>query len=132
MHRQVSLMFARQTLESSDLIGILFVMKIDPSITPTPFANIRDASCYKREEKTIFSMHSIFRIGPIEQIGGNNCLWQVDLTLTSENDSDLHALTKHMRQNTYSDKEGWDGLGMLLIKLGRIDNVQEVYDVLID
>ena len=46
-------------------------------------------------------MHSVFRIGEIKQIDNNNRLWQVDLTLTSDNDPQLHALTeRYARRNT--------------------------------
>ena len=54
-------------------------MNIDPSIPSTPYANIRDVSCYPDEEEVLFSMHSIFRIINIEKIDGNNRLWQVEL-----------------------------------------------------
>ncbi|CAF0966834.1 unnamed protein product [Rotaria sordida] len=132
MHHQVSLNFARETMESSNLVGMLFAMKIDPSIVSTPFADIRGVSYFEGEEEILFSMHSIFRIGTMKQIDGNNRLWQVDLTLTSGNDPELHALTEQMRKETYPQKKGWDRLGMLLIKLGQFNKAQEVYDVLLD
>ncbi|CAF4879979.1 unnamed protein product [Rotaria sp. Silwood1] len=119
-------------METSDLIGILFAMQIGPSIPSTPFANVRDISYFKGAEEILFSMHAIFRIGPMTQIDGNNRLWQVDLTLTSDNDPTLHALTEQMRKEIYPEREGWDRLGELLIKLGQFHNAQEVYNVLLD
>ncbi|CAF4936030.1 unnamed protein product, partial [Rotaria sp. Silwood1] len=132
LDREVSLTFARKTMETSDLTGILFVMKIDPSIPSTPFANVCDVSYFQQEEEILFAMHSIFRIGSMKQIDGNNQLWQVDLTLTSDNDPDLHALTEQTRKDTYPHLEGWDRLGMLLIKLGQFSKAQEVYHILLD
>ena len=38
-------------------------------------------------------MHSVFRIGEKKEINGNNRLWQVNLTLTSDSDPQLHVLT---------------------------------------
>ncbi|CAF2623730.1 unnamed protein product [Rotaria sp. Silwood2] len=131
MHRIVSFNFARRTMESSELVGILFVIEIDPFIPSTPYANIRDVSYFKREEKILFSMHSIFHIGSIQQIDGNNRLWEVNLILTSDNDPELHVLMKHMREETYPDEKGWNRLGMLLIKLEQFDKVQEVYEILL-
>ncbi|MGK3946318.1 hypothetical protein ABK046_49190, partial [Streptomyces caeruleatus] len=64
---EVSLNFARRTIATSNLIGVLFVMKIDPSISTTPFANVKNVSCYKKEEEILFSMHSIFRIGQVKE-----------------------------------------------------------------
>ncbi|CAF1356423.1 unnamed protein product [Rotaria sordida] len=119
-------------MESSNLFGILFVMKIDPCIPSTPFADVRDISYFEGEEEILFSMHSIFRIGQMKQIDGNNRFWQVDLTLTSDNDLELHALTEHMRKETYPEEKGWNRLGMLLIKLGQFDKAQEVYNVLLE
>ncbi len=56
-NRTVSLDFARRTITSSNLVGVLFVMKIDPSISATPFANVRNVSFYQGEEEILFSMH---------------------------------------------------------------------------
>ncbi|CAF4645625.1 unnamed protein product [Rotaria sp. Silwood2] len=68
----------------------------------------------------------------MKQIDGNNRFWQVNLTLTSDNDPVLHALTEQMRKKTYPDAQGWKRLGMLLIKLGKFDKAQEVYGILLD
>jgi hypothetical protein len=40
----VSLRFARDALFNPDMVGILFVMKIDPSQSTTPFASIKGIS----------------------------------------------------------------------------------------
>ena len=68
LDRQVSEGFAFETIETSSLIGILFVMKIDPSISSTPFANIRCVSASQTEENILFSIYSVFRIEQIKQI----------------------------------------------------------------
>jgi hypothetical protein len=88
-NRDVSLAFARRTMATSTLVGILFIVKIDPLISATPFANVGKVSYYQREEEILFSMHSVFRIGQVKQIEKNDRLWQVDLTLTGENDPQL-------------------------------------------
>ena len=85
-NRNVSLEFAERTFATSSLMGVLFVIQIDTSILSTPFANVRDVSVYQTEEEILFSMHSIFRIEQIEQLGESNRLWQVNLTLTNDND----------------------------------------------
>jgi hypothetical protein len=81
-NRDVSLKFARRTISTSDLAGILFIMKIDPSIPLTPFASIHDVSAYQTEEEILFSMHSVFRIEQMKEIDRNDRLWQMDLLLT--------------------------------------------------
>ncbi|CAF1344551.1 unnamed protein product [Rotaria sp. Silwood1] len=129
---QISLNFACQPIATSDLVGMVFVMTIRPSILSTPLANVSDVSYFKEEEEEIlFSINSIIRMDPMKQIDENNRRWQVDLTLTSDNDPDLNALTERMREETYPEKEGWDHLGNLLIKLEQFNNAEEVYDILL-
>ncbi|CAF2126843.1 unnamed protein product [Rotaria magnacalcarata] len=130
-NRDISLEFAQPTIEVSDAVGILFAMKIDPSIPSTPFANVCDQSVYEYEAEILFSMHSIFRIGSISKLDENSRLWRVDLTLTSDNDPDLQSLTEYIRKETYPQLEGWDRLGKLLIKLGNFNKAEDVYDILL-
>ena len=42
-------------------------MTIDPSISATPFANVKNVSYFQEEEEILFSMHSVFRIGQVKQ-----------------------------------------------------------------
>jgi tetratricopeptide (TPR) repeat protein len=127
----VSLKFARRTMATSTLVGILFILKIDPMISATPFANIGKASYFKGEQEILFSMHSVFRIGQVKQIDGNSRLWRVDLTLTRDNDPQLQALTESMQEETASGYKGWYRLGQLMIKLGQFNKAEELYDILL-
>ncbi|CAF0860698.1 unnamed protein product [Adineta steineri] len=130
--RDISLGFARRSIETSHLIGILFIMKIDPSKSSTPFAKIHDITAFRKEEEILFSMHAIFRIGSMKLIEKNNSrLWQVELTLTSDNDPQLCALTEHIRKETMSGHKGWYRLGALLIKLNQYDKAEQLYDLLL-
>jgi tetratricopeptide (TPR) repeat protein len=113
-------------------MGVLFVIKIDPSITATPFANVGNVGCYDdQEEEILFSMHSVFRIGQVKQINKNDRLWQVDLILTGDDDPQLHALTESMREETSSGAKGWLRLGQLMIQLGQFNKAEELYDILL-
>jgi tetratricopeptide (TPR) repeat protein len=51
------------------MIGILFTMSIDPSVSSAPFASIREVSHFQTEEEILFSMHIVFRIGEITKLG---------------------------------------------------------------
>jgi hypothetical protein len=44
------------------MIGILFVMTIEPSKSTTPFASIKEFSRFQDEEEILFAIHTIFRI----------------------------------------------------------------------
>ncbi|CAF1021556.1 unnamed protein product [Adineta steineri] len=131
INRDVSLCFTPQAATNPDLVGVLFVMSINPTDSTTPFASITDVSYFHTEDEVLFSMHTIFRIGDIKSMDENNHLYQVNLTLTNENDEDLRTLTDHIRQETFPEKEGWYRLGLLLIKMGQFIKAQEVYEALL-
>jgi tetratricopeptide (TPR) repeat protein len=130
--RDVSLGFAGQTAKNPDLVGIFFIMTIDPSQSATPFASIRGVSCFQGEDEVLFSMHTVFRINDIKPIDGNSRLFEVNLTLTGDNDQDLRVLTDRIREETFPHAEGWYRLGLVLLKMGQPDKAQEVYEVLLD
>jgi preprotein translocase subunit SecA/nephrocystin-3 len=106
-------------------------MKIDPAQSTTPFALIRVVSCIPKEEEVLFAMHTVFRINDIKPIGGNNRLFEVNLTLTGDNDQDLRVLTDRIREETFPDTEGWYRLCLVLLQMGQSDKAQEVYEVLL-
>ena len=130
--RDVSLFFAEDAANNTDLIGILFIITIDPSKSKTPFASISDVSQFEGEDEVLFSMHTVFRINNINQTDGNHRLFQVELTLTMDNDKDLRRLTDYIRQETLPHKEGWRRLGLVLLKMGQSDKAQQLYEVLLD
>ena len=130
--RGVSLAFAESNENNPDLIGILFVMTIDPSKSTTPFASIRDISYFQKEDEVLFSMHTVFRIHDIQPMSESHRLFLVDLTLTNENDKDLNVLTRSIREEVDPNSKEWHKLGKLLLKLGQPDKVQQVYEILLN
>ena len=129
--RNISLRFARRIINTSPLVGVLFAMKIDPSISATYFANVKHVSCYQREEEILFSMHSIFRVGQIKQIATNDRLWEVEIELTSNNDPQLHAVMESM-QNETAGSTGWFRLGQFLLRVAQVDKAQQVFEIILD
>ena len=130
--RDVSLVFAESNQFNSNLIGVLFEIDIDPSTTSTSFVDISEISHYQTEKEYLFSMHSVFRIGQIEQIGANSRLWQVNLTLTSDRDPQLHAVTERLREETLPLEKGWFRLGNLLLIIGQLDKAQQLFEIILD
>ncbi|CAF1340195.1 unnamed protein product [Adineta steineri] len=126
-----ALEFLQQATTNPDLVGILFVISINPTDSTTPFAVVSDISYFHTEDEVLFSMHTIFRIGDIKPMDGNNHLYKVNLILTSDSDQDLRTLTDRIRQDTLPDSTGWHRLGLLLIKMGQSDKGQEVYEILL-
>jgi tetratricopeptide (TPR) repeat protein len=127
----ISQFFAESNQQNPDLIAILFMITVDPSKSTAPFASINHISQFEEEDEFLFSMHTVFRIDEIKPIGENQCLFQVELTLTTDNDKDLLALTECIREETERSTQ-WDALGQLLYKLGQMDRAQQIYQLLLN
>ncbi|CAF1187758.1 unnamed protein product [Adineta steineri] len=130
--RELSYAFAESNQANQDLFGILFVMKVDPSQSTSPFASISGISKFQEEEEVLFSMHSVFRIQDIKQMGENNRFYEVNLALTADNDSELSRPTDYIRKESFPDSEGWYRLGMVLRKMGQFDEAENIYRILLD
>ncbi|CAF1008058.1 unnamed protein product [Adineta steineri] len=129
--QNISLVFARSASDDVDMIGILFKMLIDPRVKSVPFASIKQMSYYNEEEEILFSMHTVFRVGAIEQMENSNKLYQVELQLTSDDDPQLRILTDWIREEAGSGT-GWKRLGKLLFKIGQFNKGEELYNVLLE
>jgi tetratricopeptide (TPR) repeat protein len=127
----VSLPFAKGALEDVNMVGILFKMTIDPSVSSTPFASIQKTSFFQTEEEILFSMPTIFCIGEINKIDNNNPLYQVDLKLTADDNQQLRTFTERI-QSALVGATGWERLGILLVKIGHFDKAEELYKVLLE
>ncbi|CAF4160025.1 unnamed protein product [Adineta steineri] len=114
-----------------DMVGILFIMSIDPCIKSAPFASIKEKSYFKEEDEVLFSMHTVFRVGPIKVMDNENQLYEVELQLTSDDDQQLRVLTDRIRKEAGGDT-GWERLGSLLLKIGQFNKAEELYNVLIE
>ena len=130
--REVSFFYAESNQFNPDALGVLFQIAVDSTILSIPFADISNVTYYHEEKEVLFSMHSIFHIGNLRQTDGNDHFWQVDLSLTSDKDPKLHALTKQIREETFPHAKEWYRLGEFLINLGQSDQAQKVYEVMID
>jgi hypothetical protein len=98
------------------MVGVLFVMKIDPKQSTTPFASVAEVGAYRNtEDEILFAMQSVFRIKDIQSMGGNERLFRVQLELTSDNDQELRVLTDHIRKESHPHEVGWSRLGLVLM-----------------
>jgi tetratricopeptide (TPR) repeat protein len=129
--RSISFMYAESNSFKLNTIGILFDIRINPSISSSPFARIDNISYFNYEGEVLFSMHTVFRIGDIKQIENNTRLWRVELELTDNKDQQLSKLTDQIRQETLGTT-GYERLGKLLIKIGQTQKAEELYQVLLD
>ena len=48
------------------MVGILFVITIDPKIASTPFADITGGSQFGREAAILFTAHTVFQLADVK------------------------------------------------------------------
>jgi tetratricopeptide (TPR) repeat protein len=130
-NRSLSLLLADGNQANPVLVGILFVMTIDPSTSSASFASVNAVSQFGEEDEVLFSMHTVFRIGDITPMDKNYRLFQVELTLTNDNDASLCRLMDRIREETFPHVEGWFRLGLVLLRMGELKKAQQVYEILL-
>ena len=103
LNKKVALQFARNSLHNPDLVGILFNITINTSISTNPFVSRRQVDAFTNEKEVIlFSIYTVFRIADIKPL--ENRLWKVELTLMG--DDDQKQLLQRIRKET-SKSTGW-------------------------
>ena len=125
LDRDISYSFALSVSDVTALIPILFHITVDPSKSTTPFASVDRFSYYPDEKEILFSMHTVFRIGEITQYIEHQSLYEVELTLTDENDPQLSGLTQYIRQELTG--VGWNRMGRLMLKVGNFNGAEQLY-----
>jgi tetratricopeptide (TPR) repeat protein len=111
------------------MVPILFVIKIDPTMNSTPFANIEAVRANQKDE-ILFSMHSVFRIIAIELMPHEH-MYEVQLELVSHEDKQLRYVIERLEQEV-AGSTGWDRLGKLLINIRKIEKAEEIYNILLE
>ncbi|CAF1273341.1 unnamed protein product [Rotaria sp. Silwood1] len=124
-NQEIAFSFANAAKLDDKKIGILFEMNIDPLMCSIPFAPLDNASYYlEAENEVLFSTHSIFRIGEINQI--EDRLWKINLTLTCDMDEQMKCLTYHMRNEIHGITP-WHSLATFLYKMGKYHEALEIF-----
>ena len=129
-NKEVSLGFARGALKNDNMVGVLFIMTVDPKTTLTPFAQIQEQSAVQGEVEILFTMHTVFRVGTIKTTGDQGRLFEVHLTLTPDDDSQLRSLTESFDEE-FQGCTGWDRLGRILMQSGNSKKAEELYENLL-
>ncbi|CAF0955186.1 unnamed protein product [Rotaria sordida] len=139
-NRQVSVKFAREgASKNSDMVGILFIMTIDPDVctkSKIPFADVSQVGFFEGQEAEIlFTTHTIFRIDKIQQIHDDHTdrLWKVHLTLVGNDNHELNTLIAHVREdiNLKAPIRGWSQLAFILIKVGEPAKAEKLCKILL-
>ncbi|CAF1206992.1 unnamed protein product [Adineta steineri] len=129
--KEVSLHFARNASTKSDMVGILFIMFIDPCLNSAPFASIKEMSYFKAENEILFSMYTVFRVDAIKQMDNKNQLYQVELQLISDDD-EKRRLRTYRRREVVRDNSRRERFINLLVKISQFNKTDELYNVLFE
>ncbi|CAF2078714.1 unnamed protein product, partial [Rotaria magnacalcarata] len=65
---------------------------------------IDERSAIPQEKEMLFTMHTVFCINEISQMHENSRLWEVQLTLTNDDDPQLAALTQCIQREIVAEK----------------------------
>ena len=76
-------------------------------------------------------MHAVFCVGQVQQGKNDNRTFQVNLTLTGDNDPELKILTGTMKQEIARDT-GWHPLGSLLGEVTEFEEVEQIFDKMLN
>ncbi|CAF1677957.1 unnamed protein product, partial [Adineta ricciae] len=129
---KVSLDLAHQATVSTDMIGVLFTITIDPHKSIACCASIGQVSSLHDDNEILFSMYTAFRIIDVESINDSKRLYEVHLTPLSGNDPDLHKLTYRRQLSApilFSELTSWNRLGRVLSNMRCYQKAEELYNV---
>jgi tetratricopeptide (TPR) repeat protein len=105
-------------------------MEIDPSISYAPYVPVGDMGYSDAEEQEIlFSMHTVFRIGEMHET--DDRLWEVNLTLNSDDDPQLKSLTDYIREEIGVENP-WYRMGLLMLQIGKFEKALEIFRILLE
>ncbi|CAF3017490.1 unnamed protein product [Rotaria sp. Silwood2] len=87
-------------------------------------------SYYPHENEVLFSMHTVFRINDVSEIGER--LWQIDLDFTDDQDEQLNVLLEHLRSEiSIAGLLNVDRLGQLCYRMSDYDGALQIYHTLL-
>ncbi|CAF1319079.1 unnamed protein product [Rotaria magnacalcarata] len=125
--------FAKRVLHTNNkIVSVIFMMTIDPNkISPskTPFARIDNDSAFRQENEILFTIHTVFHVNKIKEIGHQNRLHEVYLTIADDNDPQLAAINSHLIEKI--DGNGWHRMSELMLQVGFFRQAEELYNELL-
>ena len=130
--KATSLGFMHRSSRNVNTVRVLFVMTINPEISSIPFATVDRISCFQLEAEILFSMHCVFRIDQVNDMGTlQDPYHEVQLTLTADSDPRLCRLTEHIGKEL-EGSTGLERVGQLLIRVGQLSKAEELYVTLFE
>ncbi|CAF3353492.1 unnamed protein product [Rotaria socialis] len=125
----VSRQFALSSLDDPSLKAIFYAIDVDLALTSSPVGYLsKRLSYFYDEQEYLWDMNAIFRICEVQEVENGVC--QVNLTTTSENDSQLKQLTDYMRREI-GILSGMQRLGYLMTEMGEWSKAKDIYETLL-
>ncbi|CAF2098269.1 unnamed protein product [Rotaria magnacalcarata] len=125
----VSRQFALSSLDDPSLKAIFYVINVNLALTSSLVGYLsRRLSYFYDEQEYLWDMNAIFRISEVREVENGVC--QVNLTTTSENDSQLKQLTDYMRREI-GILSGMQRLGYLMTEMGEWSKAKDIYETLL-
>ncbi|CAF1666592.1 unnamed protein product [Adineta ricciae] len=126
--QDISKMFAESNSSAQGCNGVLFEIEIDPEISSSPFASIKEYSQFPEEHEILFSTHTIFRIDRVTV--QNDGLYYVHLSLTNGNhDKNLYELLAYRRKEI-EGQTCIHRLAQLLYRMGKFQHAKHFFQIL--
>jgi tetratricopeptide (TPR) repeat protein len=124
--RQQARLFLSSTNPSGDIEQVFFQIDADPRLKNIkPFSNITLLSYFPREEEVLFMAGSIFRLVKIKR--DNDGIWNIRMSLCSENDHQLQSLFQHMKNELSIGQTNLFQFGHILRKMGKLNDAEKYY-----
>ncbi len=126
LNREQAREFICSPNHSEDIEKVFFEIDADPQLDHIkPFSNITPFSFFHNEEEVLFMIGSIFRLVEIQH--ESNGVWNIRMTLCSENEHQLQSLFQHMKNEL--DTEGINLLrfGHILRRMSKFNDAEKYY-----
>jgi tetratricopeptide (TPR) repeat protein len=116
---------------TNNLETVLFKITADPKMATKPFADISRSSAFAEESEVLFMTGSIFRLNSVTR-GSDGVIWIIQMTLCSEDESDLRNVLLHLKQQLGTGETNLRTLGKLLWQMGEPRLGEQYYHRLLD
>ncbi|CAF1686918.1 unnamed protein product, partial [Adineta ricciae] len=133
-NRDVALFYLSDFIPTDDLQKVLLDIDADPLLVDNiPFANIMPHSYFPSEEEVLIMLGSIFRL--IDIYYDENQVYNVRLTLCSNNDSSVQTIIENIREESEKNNKGMTNLlsfGSVLRTMGKFCEAKRYYHRLLN
>lgn len=130
IHRELALVFLKQSASTNDLEQVLVEIDANPSYTTLkPFGFIKCDNSYRQPEEVVFSIGSIFRLMNIYQT--DDGMWIMNLSLCTDNDHEIKEIFKPYRTNVKNDPTDLLALGNFLRQIDQINEAEKFFNRLL-